>query len=242
MFEFNFPYYYLVVPQIVIFMLQLRSIQSKNNQYASCAATWKFGEIAVEKMVPMLKQGVSAIDAVENGICAVEVDNSDQYCVGFGGFPNSEGIMELDAAIMDHKCRYGAVMGLTDILNPISVARTVMDKCIHNVLVGEGALKWALSQGFVKDPNRVLSSVALEDWIKWKKETAHSIETKDSHDTIGVICLDKNGHLCVGTSTSGWKYKHPGRVGDAPLVGSGLYCDGSIGAAVATGDGEEVSH
>jgi len=243
MVEFVFPYYYLVIPQIVIFILQLRMIESNNNKYATCAATWKFGEIAVDKIVPMLEQGISSIDAVEMGICAVELDNNDQYCVGFGGFPNAEGVMELDAAIMDHKCRYGAVMGLTDILNPISVARTVMDKCIHNILVGEGALKWALSQGFTKDPNRVLSSVALDDWIKWKKDNmASSAEKQDSHDTIGVICLDKNGHLCAGTSTSGWKYKHPGRVGDAPLVGSGLYCDGSVGAAVATGDGEEVSN
>ena len=160
--------------------------------------------------------------------------------------------MELDAAIMDHLKRYGAVMALSDIMNPISVARTIMEKCPHNVLCGEGALKWAKLQGFVAKTN-IIKEEYSKEYEQWKyqspsnlevnksQETKNdSINNEESHDTIGLICLDTNGNLCVGTSTSGWKFKFPGRIGDSPMIGSGLYCDGTVGAAVSTGDGEEV--
>ena len=196
---------------------------------------------------------MQAIDAVEAGIKEVELDNQEQYFVGVGGYPNRDGIMELDAAIMDYQCRYGAVMALTKISTPISVARTILEKCVHNVLVGEGALKWAYENGFQEDSN-LLTAPIYQEWLNWSrqqnqllsqsKESNNPNKKKnkdtDSHDTVGVICLDKEGHLCVGTSTSGWKYKRPGRVGDSPLVGSGLYCHGLYGGAVATGDGEEI--
>ena len=205
------------------------------------AATWMFGEIAVKESLIFIKNGKSAIDAVEAGIRSVELDNQDQYWVGVGGFPNSDGKMELDAAIMDSECNYGAVLAIQDIKNPISVARSVKEKCIHNVLVGDGALKWALHNGFERDPS-VLTKEMKEAWLKRQEAIVSSDNTPkpiDGHDTIGLICLDANGHLSCGTSTSGYAYKHPGRVGDAPLVGSGLYCS-QHAAAVATGDGEEI--
>lgn len=214
-----------------------------------CAvATWNFGKIAVEKCAEVLANHGSSVDAIERGIREVELDTKDQYFVGVGGLPNSEGVMELDAAIMDHRLRYGAVLALRRIRTPISVARTVMDKCVHNVLAGDGALKWALSNGFNEDAT-VLTESSKQEWLDWranvdrkKIESSNSIDEAHpkGHDTVGVICLDSHGRLCVGTSTSGWKFKHPGRIGDAPLIGSGLYCHGRYGAAVATGDGEEI--
>ena len=214
-----------------------------------CAvATWKFGSIAVEQCKQILigdEKGSDslALDAVEAGIKAVELDQKDQYYVGIGGLPNSNGLMELDAAIMDHRSKYGAVMSIQHIESPISVARSVMEKCVHNILCGEGALDWAISNGF-KTAN-ILTSSSKEQWMAWveakKAQTVNAIpQYTDSHDTVGVICIDRQGQLAVGTSTSGWPFKHPGRVGDSPLIGSGLYCDGKVGAAMATGDGEEI--
>jgi len=207
----------------------------KSQPQPCIAATWTFGAIAVAESSKLLMEGRSALDAVEQGIRCVELDNQEQYWVGVGGFPNADGVMELDAAIMDDDCRYGAVMAIQDIANPISVARTVMDKCIHNILVGEGAKKWALSNGFKPDKS-VLTPEMHKAWLDRQVKLQKDIK---GHDTIGLICLDSNGVLACGTSTSGYAYKHPGRVGDAPIIGSGLYCD-KAGAAVATGDGEEI--
>jgi N4-(beta-N-acetylglucosaminyl)-L-asparaginase len=247
----------------------------------SAVATWKFGQIAVNEAVIILKNGGSAVEAVEKGINAVELDTKDQYYVGVGGFPNRNGIMELDAAIMDHELRYGAVMALKEISRPVSVATTILEDCPHNVLVGDGALSWALEHGFEKE--NILTRRMEKEFYEWKlshfKESSSCDENPDetdentlreevsaeieneNHDTIGMICLDKNGRLCAGSSTSGyifhkyafvlhpnffrafllrWRYKYPGRIGDSPIIGCGLYCDGEVGAAVATGDGEEV--
>lgn len=200
------------------------------------AATWRFGGIAVEKSSEVLSNGGSAIDAVVQGIRTVELDERDQYFVGVGGLPNADGEMELDAAIMDHSRRYGAVMGLKEIKTPILVARLVMDKSEHNVFAGAGALQFAMEQGMQREPD-VLTAKAREEWREWR---AGRDTTPSTHDTIGLICLDAEGRLSAGTSTSGWKFKHAGRIGDSPLIGSGLYCDGNFGAAVATGDGEEI--
>eukprot|EP00596_Hydrurales_sp_CCMP1899_P008952 CAMPEP_0119041298 /NCGR_PEP_ID=MMETSP1177-20130426/11512_1 /TAXON_ID=2985 /ORGANISM="Ochromonas sp, Strain CCMP1899" /LENGTH=370 /DNA_ID=CAMNT_0007007229 /DNA_START=242 /DNA_END=1354 /DNA_ORIENTATION=- len=228
--------------------------EGKDNVCA-CVATWSFGAIAVEECVPLLLAGCSALNAVEKGVNKVELDDQDQYFVGVGGLPNADGVMEFDSAIMDHRRRYGAVMALTDIKTPISIAKSILQKCVHNVLAGEGALQFAVSQGFHKcsrdiideeGSGGVLTAKSRLEWQLWKDEQKknlnneeNAIDDEESHDTVGLICLDAEGHLCCGTSTSGWKFKHPGRIGDSPLVGSGLYCDGK-GAAVATGDGEEI--
>lgn len=226
--------YYIV---LIIFLKNISYIQSVQPVAVS---TWSFGKLAIDACIPLLENGSSSINAVEEGIKYVELDDNDQYYVGIGGLPNSEGIMEFDAAIMDSKKRYGAVMALKSIKTPISVARSVMEKCVHNIICGDGALKWAIDNGFIPD-EKVLTPASEREWIAWKYENGKQLsDNEDTHDTIGLICLDKDGHLCAGTSTSGWKFKHPGRVGDSPLIGSGLYCDGKIGAAVATGDGEEI--
>jgi N4-(beta-N-acetylglucosaminyl)-L-asparaginase len=174
-----------------------------------CAATWSFGALAVNRAKSMLLAPVSpssAVDAVEAGINIVERDTADQYFVGVGGYPNADGIMELDAAIMDHHARYGAVMGLTNIATPISVARTVMEQCPHNVLIGSGALHWAKAQGFREET--ILLDHIRDEWKEW--QASHSLTVtkrdpscEDAHDTIGVICLDARGRLAAGTSTSG---------------------------------------
>ena len=237
----------------VVIILQVARMNEANSPVSTAStklppsptilSTWKFGTLCVKEGRALLESGESAIDAVEESIKALELDNQEQYYVGIGGLPNANGKMEFDAAIMDHRCRYGAVLGLQDITTPISVARSVMEKCVHNVLVGEGSLEWALSHGFVRQPEKVLTQESKAEWEAWKTDKSAGKEQEEQdhgHDTVGVICLDKQGRLACGTSTSGWKFKHAGRVGDAPLVGSGLYCDGVAGAAVCTGDGEEI--
>lgn len=165
-----------------------------------CAvATWDFGALAVAKAQKCLTQGLSAMDAVEQGVNVVELDTNDQYFVGYGGLPNAKGVMEMDAAIMDHHSRYGAVMALRDIKTPISVARSVLENSPHNIIVAEGALEWALSQGFRREETLTDSSRA--EWREWRDTQLD--KTPSSHDTVGLICLDKNGHLSAGTSTSG---------------------------------------
>eukprot|EP01040_Poterioochromonas_malhamensis_P000558 gene558-598_t len=153
---------------------------------------------------------------------------------------------------MDHELRYGAVMSLPEISRPISVARTVMQECQHNILTGQGALSWALEHGFSRE--NILTANIEKEFYEWKLSQLNpsllppspdsaqkkAIQSDDQHDTIGMICLDKDGRLAAGTSTSGWRYKLAGRVGDSPVIGSGLYCDGDVAAAVATGDGEEI--
>ena len=211
---------------------------SKQTFKSVAVATWRFGGIAVRSARDELLSGESALTSVEKGINAVELDTEDQYYVGKGGLPNAEGVMEFDAAIMDHDSRYSAVLCLQDIATPVSVARCILDHSPHNVLSGQGALQFALSHGFKLDKS-VLTEEAKKEWMEWKKTQGKELQDK-GHDTVGLICLDKEGRLACGTSTSGWKFKHPGRVGDSPLPGGGLYCDGAVGAAVCTGDGEEI--
>ncbi|CAM9645131.1 unnamed protein product, partial [Heterosigma akashiwo] len=215
--------------------------------------TWGFSQMAVERAQELLEQGSSAIEAVEAGINEVELNTEAQYYVGYGGLPNANGKMEFDAAVMDGENRlYGAVMGMAGIKTPISVARKIMENCEHNILVGDGALSFALSQGM--EMEETLSPEAKQEYENWKAERspasqaaarndftgAPSTDTEDCHDTVGLICLDREGRLAAGCSTSGWKFKLPGRVGDSPLIGSGLYADNAAGAAVATGTGEEI--
>jgi N4-(beta-N-acetylglucosaminyl)-L-asparaginase len=200
-------------------------VQSKSKVLTPTAvATWNFGRIAVEKASQILIENGTSIDAVEAGIRAVELDNQENYFVGVGGLPNAMGEMELDAAMMDHDSNYGAVMAIRDIKTPISVARAVMEKCFHNILCGDGALDFALNHGFVRETD-VLTEESRNNWLEW----INNKKSMDCHDTVGLICMDSDGRICAGTSTSGYAFKHRGRVGDSPVVGSGLYCDGEAG-------------
>ena len=201
-----------------------------------CAvATWTFGKPAVELTGRLLSQGVDLLDAIEQGIVAVELDTS-VGSVGYGGAPNSAGIMELDAAIMDGRDhRVGSVAGLRGCRTPISVARRVLERSRHSMLVGEGASEFARAEGL--NAAEALSPEAAERFRAWRESQRSADE---SHDTIGLIAVDAKGNVAAGCSTSGLAFKDPGRVGDSPIIGSGLYADNGAGAAVATGNGDEI--
>jgi isoaspartyl peptidase/L-asparaginase-like protein (Ntn-hydrolase superfamily) len=183
------------------------------------------------------------LDAVEKGINLTE-DDPAVSSVGYGGLPNAEGVVELDASIMDGtRHRAGAVCALRGIRNPISVARQVMEKTRHTTLAGEGALHFALKQGF--QPEQLLTPESLKKWLAWKADpnrTTFLLSPGKNHDTIGMVATDGRGHVVSGCSTSGLAWKLPGRVGDSPLVGCGVYADDRIGAATATGDGDVMTN
>lgn len=197
-------------------------------------ATWRFGKEAVETAGELMLNGHSVLDAVEKGINVVELDPAESS-VGYGGKPNADGVVETDAAIMDGTTHdLGAVAGLRHTKRAISVARRVMECTPHTMLVGDGALQFARQQGF--EHQHMLTDASRRQWYEWLEKR----KVEESHDTIGLAAIDTHGNLAVGCSTSGYAYKLPGRVGDSPLVGSGLYVDNSVGAASATGLGEEI--
>lgn len=212
-----------------------------------CIATWKFGLAASVVGWRRMAEGASALDAVEAAARVTE-DDPSVNSVGYGGLPNAEGIVELDAAIMngpDHAA--GAVGGLVGIGNPLSVARRVMEHTPHVMLVGENARRFALREGFPEQDQ--LTPAAYKRWQEMQAgpDVAHfenvlspQLLTPDNHDTIGICALDAAGSLAVGCTTSGMAAKVPGRVGDSPIIGAGLYVDNQIGAASATGHGDEM--
>jgi isoaspartyl peptidase/L-asparaginase-like protein (Ntn-hydrolase superfamily) len=194
-------------------------------------ATWEFGLPAVEAAGEVLAAGGAALDAVEAGINVVELDPSVQS-VGYGGLPNADGVVELDAAIMEGGARRaGAVAALRGIRRPVSVARRVMEKTPHLMLAGSGALEFARAEGFPEE--ELLTAESRRRWQERSRD-------RGGHDTVGLVALDAAGHLAAGCSTSGLPFKLPGRVGDSPLVGAGLYAEDEVGAAAATGRGEEI--
>ena len=200
-------------------------------------STWRFGLSANQPAWEILKNGGSALDAV---VCGAEVAERDPEVksVGFGGYPNAEGAVEVDAAVVDGRTLgYGAVAGLRNIAPATAVARCVMEKTDHVLLVGNGALQFARAQGF--EACNMLTEHGQRAWEKWKKERTGP--PADVHDTIGLIALDQHGDLAAACTTSGAAFKLPGRVGDSPLIGSGLYADNDAGAAAATGRGEEIA-
>jgi N4-(beta-N-acetylglucosaminyl)-L-asparaginase len=205
-------------------------------------ATWAHGKPANERAAEVFKGGGSLLDAVEKGINVPESDPT-VMSVGYGGLPNAEGVVELDAAIMDGtRHRAGAVCSLHMIKNPVSVARLVMEKTRHTTLAGEGAFEFALKMGF--EPQTLLTPESLKKWQEWKANPQRKTFwlTPENHDTIGMVATDGKGHVVSGCSTSGLAWKIPGRVGDSPLVGCGVYADDNVGAASATGDGDLMTN
>ena len=198
-------------------------------------STWKHGFKANQIAMDILHSKGRSLDAVEQGVKETESDPQVRT-VGFGGYTDNKGIVTLDACIMDHKNNAGAVACLKNIKHPISVARKVMDSSKHVMLSGSGAYDFAIKHGFKK--HNMLSKQSKNDWLKWKEDSKNIPD--DNHDTITQLALDINGNLAGACSTSGLAYKLHGRVGDSPIIGSGLYVDNNIGAAGATGEGEEI--
>ena len=211
--------------------------KSKSNQ-PIVISTWNFGVKANGAAWEILKNNGRALDAVEAGVKIPEGDPNERS-VGYGGRPDRDGRVTLDACIMDEFANIGSVACLEHIKHPISVARAVMEKTPHVMLVGDGALQFALEQGFTKE--NLLVEASEKEWKEWLKTSQYKpIANIENHDTIGMIALDSYGNLSGACTTSGMAFKMHGRVGDSPIIGAGLYVDNEIGAATATGHGEEV--
>lgn len=208
---------------------------TKKQPEAIVVSTWEHGLAANEAAWQVLAKGGRALDAVETGVRVPEADPKVRT-VGYGGYPDRDGIVTLDACIMDEHMNCGSVAFLQNIKHPISVARLVMEKTPHVMLVGEGAKQFALQQGF-KEEN-LLTAESEADWKAWLKDQKIQQINIENHDTIGMLAMDAAGNLSGACTTSGAAYKMHGRVGDSPLIGAGLYVDNDIGAATATGMGE----
>ena len=222
-------------------------------------STWAPNIKANKAAWEILSKGGSALDAVEAGVMIPEADPTDNS-VGYGGLPDRDGKVTLDACIMNHLGQCGSVMCLEHIMHPIQVARLVMEETPHVQLVGDGALKFALSKGFKKQ--NLLTPASEKAWKEWLKtsnydpnRSVRELEEKIkkekqnnepwpvallNHDTIGMVALDANGNLSGACTTSGMAFKMRGRVGDSPIIGAGLFVDNEVGAATATGVGEEM--
>ncbi len=203
-------------------------------------STWTHGVAANRAAWAVLEGGGRALDAVEAGVRVTEADPSVSS-VGYGGAPDRDGHVTLDACIMDEQGRCGSVAFLREILHPISVARQVMEQTPHVMLVGDGALDFALARGFERQ--NLLTPEAEAAWRRWQAENGTSGPppiNAENHDTIGMLALDCDGNLSGACTTSGAAYKMHGRVGDSPIIGAGLYVDNAVGGATATGWGEAV--
>jgi N4-(beta-N-acetylglucosaminyl)-L-asparaginase len=216
-----------------------------------CVVSSGNGIRATEKAMEVMRAGGDPLDAVISGVNIVE-DDPDDMSVGYGGLPNEDGVVELDASVMYGPTHTsGAVAALRDIKNPSRVAKLVMERTQHCLLVGEGALRFALAHGFKRED--LLTDRAREAWLKWKETlsdrdnwlppqsdglVANLRSFLMTHGTINCIALDGRGALAGVTTTSGLSYKLAGRVGDSPIVGAGLYVDNAVGAAGSTGVGE----
>lgn len=213
-------------------------------------STWDFGKAANEAALARLKAGGTVLDAVEAGAKVPEADPTN-HSVGYGGYPDRDGHVTLDAIIMDEDGRVGAVAALENVVHAISVARLVMEKTPHTLLVGEGATRFALAQGMKR--TRLLTPEAEQAWREWLKTARYqpvaNIENQLpgppgsalNHDTIGILARGLDGHLAAACTTSGMAFKMRGRVGDSPQAGAGLFLEKGVGAAASTGVGEEVT-
>ena len=226
-------------------------------------STWDSGMAVNAEAWKILSTNGRALDAVEAG--ARQIEDTVNCCVGLGGYPDRDGIVTLDACIMDEHANCGAVAGLEQIKHPVSVARKVMEKTPHVILVGNGAQQFAIENGFIKEPP-VLSKDAQKAYTEWLKKNEYKpiINIKNlpateggkkqngpfapaffedgtaNHDTMGLLAMDARGNLSGAVTTSGMAFKVHGRVGDSPIIGAGLFVDNEIGAATSSGVGEEV--
>lgn len=202
-------------------------------------STWGFGKPANEVALKTLQGGGSALDAVEQGVRLVET--SGNTSVGLSGKPNAAGVVQLDACIMNgpgHQA--GSVAGVEGVVHPISAARLVMEKTPHVMLVGAGA-HWFAEQNGLEVRDGQADKANYREWLaRQKRPTPGKGDKPENHDTIAQIILDADGNIAGGCSTSGWSGKVPGRVGDSPIIGGGVYVDNEVGAAGATGLGENV--
>ncbi len=201
-------------------------------------ATWRMAKEGVEKAAEILADNGNVLDALE---CAVKIVENDPYykSVGYGGLPNEEMEVELDAGFMNgDTLGFGAVCAVKNAANPVSVARKLSQEQVNCVLAGEGASQFAANNGF--EMKQMLSEQAEKRYHQRRKEIETDLQAYRGHDTVGVLGLDVNGSMGAATSTSGLFMKKKGRVGDSPLIGSGLYADSEIGAAAATGLGEDL--
>jgi isoaspartyl peptidase/L-asparaginase-like protein (Ntn-hydrolase superfamily) len=209
-------------------------------------ATWKFGLAAAEKATAVLEAGGSALDAVVAGAQAVE-DDPSVNSVGYGGIANAWGSVQVDACVMRGKdlcC--GGVASVENIRHAAALARLVMEKTRHVLLVGEGAKLFAVAQGFSLESLHTPESIA--EWqrryalrqLSSERRQESDLPAEWNHDTVTVLARDRQGDLAGVCTTSGLAFKLPGRVGDSPLIGHGLYVDNEVGAAGATGAGEEI--
>lgn len=200
-------------------------------------STWK-NEMANEAGLMSLQKTGRALDAVEAVARVAEADPNNTT-VGYGGYPDRDGHVTLDACIMDENGNAGSVTFLEGIMHPISVARAVMEKTPHVMLSGEGAFQFAISQGFKKE--NLLTEKAKQAWEEWKKKAKYEPKVNiERHDTIGILALGNKGEISGACSTSGLAFKMHGRVGDSPVIGAAVFCDNEVGGACATGVGEFV--
>ena len=215
-----------------------RHLPAEKGKLPVVISTWIHGLEANDAAWEILNTGGKALDAVEKGVMVTEADENN-LSVGIGGLPDRDGIVTLDACIMDENGRAGSVCYLQDIVHPISVARLVMEKTPHVMLSGEGAKMFALENGFIEE--NLLTEKAKKAWMKWRVESKYKpVINIENHDTIGMIAIDSHGDISGACTTSGAGFKMHGRVGDSPIIGAGLFVDNEFGGAVATGQGELV--
>ncbi|MGE8247232.1 MAG: N(4)-(beta-N-acetylglucosaminyl)-L-asparaginase [Stenotrophomonas maltophilia] len=227
--------------------LALPTLQARTATGARVVSTWDFGVGANQVAWKTLSAGGSALDAVEAGARWAESDLCNPT-VGRCGNPDRDGVLSLDASIMDGDGRCGSVAALSDIAHPVSVARRVMEQTPHVMLVGEGAQQFAMQQGFER--RKLLTPEAEKAWREWLKTAQYTPEINaerrsrpgdsSNHDTLGMLAIDAQGRLAGACTTSGMAWKMHGRVGDSPIIGAGLYVDNEVGAATASGVGEEM--
>ncbi|GGF68473.1 isoaspartyl peptidase/L-asparaginase family protein [Wenyingzhuangia marina] len=214
------------------------NIIKKNNKKPLIISTWNHGLPANEETWKQLKNGKSTLDAIEAGMMIPEGDPKVRS-VGYGGYPDREGHVTLDACIMDHNSDCGSVSFLEGIKHPISVAKRVLQNTPHVMLSGEGALQFALEQGFKKE--NLLTPESEKNWKNWLEASKYKpVINIENHDTISMLVIDNDGNISGGCTTSGAAWKMHGRVGDSPIIGAGLFLDNEVGAAAATGLGEAV--